>query len=103
MGTSCFRADSAAFRKLHSATRSSPPTTSSGRYERSAITPSIEGVAKLADVFGVSIAYLAGRTALKLDAPLTRKIEDIERLPDSDRAFVMRVLDMALRDARASV
>ena len=74
-----------------------------GRYERSVITPSIEVVAKLADVFEVSIDYLAGKTSLKIDTPLLRKLEDIDRLKPADRDFVMRVLDMAIRDVRAAV
>ena len=73
-----------------------------GRYERGLIAPSIEVVSRLADYFGVSIDYLAGRSDLVLDAPLRRKLEDIERLLDPDRDFVMRVLDMAIRDVRAA-
>ena len=73
-----------------------------GRYERGAITPSVEVVARIADVFGVSIDFLTGRTSLRLDEPLRRKLEDLERLGDDERAFVMRVIDMALRDARAA-
>lgn len=39
---------------------------------------------------------------LKIDTSLLRKLEDIERKP-FDRDFVMRVLDMAIRDVRAAV
>ena len=71
-----------------------------GRYERGAITPSIDVVAKLADVLAVSIDFLAGRSTLRLDEPMRRKLERVERLGEPERAFVMRVLDMAIRDAR---
>lgn len=71
-----------------------------GRYERSEVTPSIEVVARLADALDVTIDYLAGKTALRIDGPLLRRVEDIERLGEEDRRFVLRVVDMALRDVK---
>lgn len=65
------------------------------RYKRCVITPSIEVVAELADVFEVSIDYLAGKTSLKINTPLLRNLEDIDILRHADRGFVMRVLDMS--------
>ena len=70
------------------------------RYEHPEVTPSIDVVAKLADALDVTIDYLAGKTALRLDGPLLRRVEDLEGLGDEDRRFVLRVVDMALRDAK---
>ena len=71
-----------------------------GRYERGDIKPSVEVVAKIADALEVSIDYLVGKTSLVLDKKILERIEDIEALNDEGKSFVLRVLDMTLRDLK---
>ena len=69
-----------------------------GRYERGDITPSIDVVTKIADALEVSIDYLIGKTNLQLDKQAVKRLEDISKLPDDNKNFVLNLIDMALRD-----
>ncbi|HVX49869.1 MAG TPA: helix-turn-helix transcriptional regulator [Chitinophagaceae bacterium] len=69
-----------------------------GRYERGDITPSVEVVSKIADALEVSVDYLLGKTTLELDKQALRRLEDISKLPDDNKSFVLNLIDMALRD-----
>ncbi len=71
-----------------------------GRYERGDIKPSIDVVSKIADALEVSIDYLMGKTSLVLDKETLKRLESISQLPDHNKAFVLEMLDMALRDAK---
>ena len=72
-----------------------------GRYERNEIRPSIEVASKIADILEVSIDYLIGRTKIKLDQEALNRLEGIAELPEENKKFVFRLLDMALRDCRS--
>ena len=69
-----------------------------GRYERGDITPSVEVVSKIADALEVSVDYLLGKTTLELDKQAVKRLEDISKLPDDNKKFVLGLIDMALRD-----
>jgi transcriptional regulator with XRE-family HTH domain len=69
-----------------------------GRYERQDITPSIEVVSKIADALEVSIDYLIGKTKMQLDKQAVKRREDISKLPEEIKSFVLKLIDMALRD-----
>ena len=69
-----------------------------GKYERDVITPSIDVIIKTADAFEVSIDFLAGKTKMVLDKPTVKRLEDIAKLPDDNKNFVLNLIDMALRD-----
>jgi transcriptional regulator with XRE-family HTH domain len=69
-----------------------------GRYERGDISPSIEVVSKLADALEVSVDYLIGKTTLELDKQAVKRLEDISKLPEDNKKFVLNLIDMALRD-----
>lgn len=69
-----------------------------GRYERGDITPSIEVVIKIADALEVSVDYLVGKTTLQLDKQALKRLEDISKLPEENKNFVLNLIDMALRD-----
>lgn len=69
-----------------------------GRYERGDIKPSIEVVEKIADVLGVSIDYLIGKSKIEFDKQAIKRLEDISILPDEDKNFLINLIDMALRD-----
>ena len=72
-----------------------------GRYERGDIKPSIEVVAKIADALEVSVDYLIGKTSLVIDKEAMRRLEDISKLPEENKSFVLNLIDMALRDMNA--
>lgn len=69
-----------------------------GRYERGDITPSIEVVIKIADALEVSVDYLVGKTKMQLDKQAVKRLEDISKLPEENKNFVLNLIDMALRD-----
>jgi transcriptional regulator with XRE-family HTH domain len=69
-----------------------------GRYERGDIIPSVEVVSKIADALEVSVDYLLGKTTLELDKQAVKRLEDISKLPDDNKKFVLGLIDMALRD-----
>lgn len=69
-----------------------------GRYERDVITPSIDVIIKTADALEVSIDFLVGKTKMVLDKPTVKRLEDISKLPDDNKIFVLNLIDMALRD-----
>ena len=72
-----------------------------GRYERGEITPSIEVVSKIADVLDTSVDYLIGKTNMLLDDDAIKRLEKISSLPDSNKSFILNIIDMALRDFNA--
>jgi transcriptional regulator with XRE-family HTH domain len=69
-----------------------------GRYERDVITPSIDVIVNVADALEVSIDFLVGKTKMVLDKQAVKRLEDISKLPDENKNFVLNLIDMALRD-----
>ncbi len=69
-----------------------------GRYERDVITPSIDVIVNIADALEVSIDFLVGKTKMVLDKQAVKRLEDISKLPDDNKNFVLNLIDMALRD-----
>lgn len=71
-----------------------------GRYERVDITPAEEVVSKIADALEVSVDYLLGKTKMELEKQTLKlkRPEDITKLPDENKNFVLNLIDMALRD-----
>lgn len=69
-----------------------------GRYERDVITPSIDVIVNVADALEVSIDFLVGKTKMILDKQAVKRLEDISKLPDDNKSFVLNLIDMALRD-----
>lgn len=72
-----------------------------GRYERGDIKPSIEVVSKIADALEVSVDYLIGKTSQVIDKEAMRRLEDISKLPEENKSFILNLIDMALRDMNA--
>lgn len=69
-----------------------------GRYERDIITPSIDVIIKIADALNVSIDFLVGKTSLELDTQTLGRMEEIAKLPNDKKDYVLGLIDMALRD-----
>lgn len=72
-----------------------------GIYECGDIKPSIEVVSKIADALEVSVDYLIGKTSLVIDKEAMRRLEDISKLPEDNKSFILNLIDMALRDMNA--
>jgi transcriptional regulator with XRE-family HTH domain len=73
-----------------------------GRYERGVSRPGADTLQRLADTLGVSCDYLlegspedAARADFK-DRELLRQFQEVERLPDEDKAVIKRLLDAFL-------
>jgi transcriptional regulator with XRE-family HTH domain len=73
-----------------------------GRYERGESQPSADALRRLADALGVSTDYLIEGTSDEAakarfeDRDLLRQFQEVERLPDSDKALVKSFLDAFL-------
>ena len=70
------------------------------RYERGEVKPSIDVVVRLADALGTSLDYLAGRTELELDKGTIKRMEDIERLPNKDKEYILYAIDALIKAAK---
>ena len=71
-----------------------------GRYERGETTPNIDMVSKLADILGVSIDYLVGKTDIELDKSILNKVVTIQKLPVEDKDHIMYSLDGLIQHAK---
>ena len=72
-----------------------------GKYERDEMTPSVEVALKLAKILGVSLDFLSGYTDLELDQSTVKRIEDISKMKDTDRSFILKTIDALVRDFKA--
>lgn len=57
----------------------------------------------MAIALDVSLDYLVGNTDLKLDSEITKKIVDIQKLPETERSHLFFVLDNILQNIRTKV
>lgn len=72
-----------------------------GKYERDEMKPSIETAKKLADALAVSLDYLVGDGDLKVvDKKTMQRLEDIEKLPQEDKAHIFYALDNLIKAAK---
>ena len=68
-------------------------------YERGRNIPSTEVLMKIADIFDVSLDYLASEAQGKpakvniKDKELLRRLEDIDRLSEKDKSTILEILD----------
>jgi transcriptional regulator with XRE-family HTH domain len=75
--------------------------TMMGNYERNSSPPSVEVLVKLAKAFGVSIDYLIGESDLSnLDKENIKRIEDIEKLNNEDKAHILYAIDNLIKAAK---
>ena len=73
-----------------------------GKYERNENAPSIEMAQKIADVFGVTVDYLLGKSDFaKYNLADIKRLEDIEKLDSETKSKLYFVIDTFLRDAKA--
>jgi transcriptional regulator with XRE-family HTH domain len=72
-----------------------------GKYERDEVKPSVEVASKIADALEVSMDFLMGKTTAELDKKTLKRLQDIQKLPEEERAVVYKVVDSLLRDFKA--
>jgi transcriptional regulator with XRE-family HTH domain len=73
-----------------------------GKYERNENAPSIEMAQKIANVFGVTVDYLLGKSAFaRYNQNDIKRLEDIEKLDSETKSKLYFVIDTFLRDAKA--
>ncbi|MCK9208634.1 MAG: helix-turn-helix transcriptional regulator [Salinivirgaceae bacterium] len=71
-----------------------------GRYERDEVKPSIDIAKRLADVFEVSLDYLAGSAEQSIDKATLNRLNDINHLEPSDKNLVYAFLDSFITKAK---
>lgn len=75
-----------------------------GRYERGDMVPSVEMATRIADALGVSLDFLAGKSALVVkDHRLLQRLEDIEMLPEADRKHIFYAIDNLIKAAKLNL
>ena len=71
-----------------------------GKYERDEMKPSIETAKKLADALEISLDYLVGEGNQVLDKKTLKRLEDIEKLPETDKQNIFYTLDSLIKAAK---
>ncbi|MFM8913411.1 MAG: helix-turn-helix domain-containing protein [Flammeovirgaceae bacterium] len=72
-----------------------------GRYERGDMKPSIEIAAKIAEALDVSLDFLMGLSSeLVKDKKMVNRLEDIKKLPDTERNKIFDYIDLIIRDTK---
>jgi hypothetical protein len=56
--------------------------------------------AKIADVLGVSLDYLVGKTDVELDQSILDKVVSNKKLPDEDKSHIMYSIDGLIQHAK---
>ena len=72
-----------------------------GKYERDEVKPSIEVAAKITYALEVSLDFLFSKTNVEIDAKVLKRLQDIQKLNDNDKATVFEMVDAFLRDRKA--
>lgn len=74
-------------------------------YEQDRTEPPLSGLSQMASVLGVSLDQLMGRDAATIEESKTasvrwtRKLEEINRLPERKQRTIMQAIDLALKSA----
>jgi transcriptional regulator with XRE-family HTH domain len=71
-----------------------------GRYERDEVKPSIDVVVRMADALEVSLDFLVGKSEMELDRKSLKRLQDIEKLPDTDKHHILYALDGLIKAAK---
>jgi transcriptional regulator with XRE-family HTH domain len=71
-----------------------------GRYEREEMKPSIEVATKIADLLGISLDYLVGKTDTELNNDIVNRVVEIQSLPEEDKSHILYTLDNLLQNVR---
>jgi len=63
------------------------------RYERNEVIPSVEIAKNIADILDVSLDYLTGKTDVEMDKDIKKRILEVSKFNDEDRASLYSVID----------
>jgi len=69
-----------------------------GWYERNEVRPTIEMATKLAQALEVSLDYLVGNTDTEIDKATLQRIQELNKLSETDRKHVLMTMDALIRD-----
>ena len=69
-----------------------------GRYERNEVRPTIEMATKLAQALEVSLDYLVGNTYTEINKAKLQRIQELNKLSETDRKHVLMTMDALIRD-----
>lgn len=75
-----------------------------GKYERGDIMPTADKAKKMADILGVSLDFLmndADREDTAIDKDMLRRMQEVQKLPDSEKDKITSIIDAFIRDTRA--
>ncbi len=73
-----------------------------GNYERNDNTPSIDVIIKLCRIFDVSVDFLLGEGHnANFDKNTIRRLDEMEKLPDSEKQKIFHYIDLIIRDYKA--
>ena len=56
---------------------------------------------KIADALEVSLDFLVGKTNVEIDSKSLKRLQDIQKLNEQDKATVFEMVDAFLRDRKA--
>ena len=71
-----------------------------GRYERGEVRPTIEMAIRNADALQISLDYLTGKTALEIDDPMLKHMEQVAQMSDKDKDYVYTLMDAFIARTR---
>jgi len=71
-----------------------------GKYERDEVKPSIEVASKIADALDVSLDFLVGKTNVEIDTKTLKRLQEMQKLNDPDKAHLFEIIDAFLRDRK---
>lgn len=71
-----------------------------GRYEREEAKPSIDIATKLADIFNVSLDYLVGKTTVKVDKSILKRVLDVQQMDTEDKEHILYTIDALIKNVK---
>lgn len=71
-----------------------------GKYERDEVKPSIEVASKIADALEVSLNFLVGKTSVEIDSKTLKRLQDMKKFNDLDKAHLFEIIDAFLIDRK---
>lgn len=71
-----------------------------GRYERNEVKPSIEVAAKIAETLEVSLDFLIGKVAIKVNNQLLKRVIEVQQMEDIDKEHILYTLDALIKNVK---
>jgi transcriptional regulator with XRE-family HTH domain len=71
-----------------------------GRYERDEVKPSIEVASKIADILNVSLDYLVGKTTVKVDKSILKRVLDVQQMDTEDKEHILYTIDALIKNVK---